>query len=152
VIDQAGALEKEGIEDISKVIERLHRKTMLVLADYRRNMVELFMGRENFEEMFAPRVIIPSFNQDDLFDYVDYKVGTAGFVFETDAYELICKRIKSIMRATEEGALARTEKYVVKTIDNAEQRNGEAYIKQTLANTKHTRSNVITVNDLPETL
>ena len=56
------------------------------------------------------------------------------------------------MRATEEGALARTEKFVVKTIDNAEQRNGEAYIKQTLEHEKHTRSNVITVKDIPESL
>ena len=152
VIDQAGALEIEGIEDISKVIERLHRKTMIVLADYRRNMVELFKGRENFEEMFGPRVIIPVFNQEDLFDYVDYKVAAAGFVFDEESHELITKRIKSILRATEEGALARTEKFVVKTIDNAEQRNGEAYIKQTLEHEKHTRSNVITVKDIPESL
>ncbi|MBR5179003.1 MAG: hypothetical protein IKW90_09445 [Lachnospiraceae bacterium] len=152
VIDQAGALEIEGIEDIAKVIERLHRKTMIVLADYRRNMVELFKGRENFEEMFGPRVIIPVFNQDDLFDYVDYKVAAAGFVFDEESHELISKRIKSILRATEEGALARTEKFVVKTIDNAEQRNGEAYIKQTLEHEKHTRNNVITVSDIPDSL
>jgi len=115
-------------------------------------MVELFKSKEGFEDMFAPRVIIPSFSQDDLFDYVDYKVGTAGFVFDGAAYDLMSKRIKSIMRATEEGALARTEKYLVKTIDNAEQKNGEAYIRQTLENEKHTRSNVITVECLPESL
>lgn len=152
VIDQAGSIDREGIEDIGKVIERLHKRTMIVLADYPRNMVELFKTKEGFEDMFAPRIIIPSFSQEDLFDYVDYKVGTAGFVFDSDAYDLMSKRIKSIMRATEEGALARTEKYLVKTIDNTEQRNGEAYIKQTLTNEKHTRSNVITVECLPESL
>ena len=152
VIDQAGSLDREGIEDIAKVIERLHKKTMLVLADYPRNMVELFKAKEGFEDMFAPRIIIPSFSQDDLFDYVDYKIGSAGFVLDSEAYDLMTKRIKSIMRATEEGALARTEKFIVKTIDNAEQKNGEAYIRQTLENEKHTRSNVITASCLPEGL
>ena len=47
---------------------------MIVIADYRKNMVDLFRNREKFEDMFRPRVIIPAFNQDDLFDYVDYKI------------------------------------------------------------------------------
>ena len=149
VINQAGSLEMESIEDVSKIVEKLHRKVMVVISDYRRNMVELFKSREAFEELFRPRISIPVFNQDDLFDYVDYKVGKAGFVFDVDAYDLMAKRIKGIMWATEEGALARTEKYVIKTLDNAEQRNGEAYIKQTLEHTRHVRSNVIIPSDLP---
>jgi|GEM_PF-5003906 len=56
------------------------------------------------------------------------------------------------MRATEEGALARTEKYLVKTLDNAEQRNGEAYIRQTLEHEKHVRSNVIISKDIPNSI
>ena len=149
VINQAGTLEVEAMEDISKVVGKLHKKIMIVITDYRRNIVELFKQREAIEELFRPRISIPVFNQDDLFDYVDYKVDKAGFIFDADAYDLMVKRIKSIMRATDEGALARTEKYVVKTIDNAEQRNGEAYIKQTLEHTKHFRSNVIIAADLP---
>ncbi|MBR4345226.1 MAG: hypothetical protein IKP88_21395 [Lachnospiraceae bacterium] len=149
VINQAGTLEIEAIEDVSKIVEKLHKKIMVVITDYRRNIVELFRNREAFEEMFRARISIPAFNQDDLFDYVDYKVEKAGFVFDVDAYDLMVKRIKGIMRATDEGALARTEKYVVKTLDNAEQRNGEAYVKQTLEHTKHIRSNVIISEDLP---
>ena len=56
------------------------------------------------------------------------------------------------MRATEEGVLARTEKYIMKVLDNAEQRNGEEYIRQTLENVKHVRSNVIILKDIPESL
>ncbi|MCR4625742.1 MAG: hypothetical protein K5795_07240 [Lachnospiraceae bacterium] len=152
VINQAGDLSDEAIWDISDIVKKLGRKTMIVIADYRRNMVELFKNREKFEDMFRPRVIIPAFNQDDLFDYVDYKIGNAGFVFDSDAYDLISKRIKGIMRATEEGALARTEKYLVKTLDNAEQRNGEAYIRQTLEHEKHVRSNVIISKDIPNSI
>ena len=152
VINQAGDLSDEAIWDISDIVKKLGRKTMIVIADYRRNMVELFKNREKFEDMFRPRVIIPTFNQDDLFDYVDYKIGNAGFVFDSDAYDLISKRIKGIMRATEEGALARTEKYLVKTLDNAEQRNGEAYIRQTLEHEKHVRSNVIISKDIPNSI
>ncbi len=149
VINQAGSLEVEAVEDIYKIIEKLKRNVMIVVTDYRKPLYELFKGREAFEELFKPRVSIPTFNQDDLFDYVDYKVGKAGFVFEEDAYDLMVKRITGIMRATDEGALARTEKYLVKTIDNAEQRNGEAYIKQTLERSRHVRSNVIIAQDLP---
>ncbi len=149
VINQAGSLEVEAVEDIYKIIEKLKRNVMIVVTDYRKPLYELFKGREAFEELFKPRVSIPAFNQDDLFDYVDYKVGKAGFVFEEDAYDLMVKRITGIMRATDEGALARTEKYLVKTIDNAEQRNGEAYIKQTLERSRHVRSNVIIAQDLP---
>jgi len=149
VINQAGALETEAIEDISKVVERLHKKTMIVITDYRRNIADLFRNREGFEELFRSKITITNFNQDDLFDYVDYKVGKAGFVFEEEAYDLMAKRIKGIMRATEEGALARVEKYVIRTLDNAEQRNGEEYIRQTLENERHIRSNVIISADLP---
>ena len=149
VISSAGSLKADSVDDVSKVIEKLNRKVMVVLTDYRHDMVELFRNREAFEELFRPRVSVPVFNQDDLFDYVDYKADKAGFVFETAAYDLMSKRIKGILRATEEGALARTEKYVVKTFDNAEQRNGEAYIRQTLEHEKHVRSNVIISEDLP---
>lgn len=152
VVNQAGDLSEEAIWDISDIIKKLGRNTMIVIADYRKNMVELFRNREKFEDMFRPRVIIPAFNQDDLFDYVDYKIGKAGFVFESEAYDLMSKRIKGILRATEEGALARTEKYLVKTLDNAEQRNGEAYIRQTLEHEKHVRSNVIISKDIPNSI
>ena len=152
VISSAGSLKADSVDDISKVIEKLGRKVMVVLTDYRHDMVELFRNREAFESLFRPRVSVPVFNQDDLFDYVDYKVDKAGFVFDVEAYDLMAKRIKSIMRATEEGALARTERYVVKTMDNAEQRNGEAYIKQTLEHERHVRSNVIISSDLPTTI
>jgi len=152
VVNQAGDLSEEAIWDISDIIKKLGRNTMIVIADYRKNMVELFRNREKFEDMFRPRVIIPAFNQEDLFDYVDYKIGKAGFVFESEAYDLMSKRIKGILRATEEGALARTEKYLVKTLDNAEQRNGEAYIRQTLEHEKHVRSNVIISKDIPNSI
>ncbi len=152
VVNQAGDLSEEVIWDISDIIKKLGRNTMIVIADYRKNMVELFRNREKFEDMFRPRVIIPAFNQEDLFDYVDYKIGKAGFVFESEAYDLMSKRIKGILRATEEGALARTEKYLVKTLDNAEQRNGEAYIRQTLEHEKHVRSNVIISKDIPNSI
>ena len=152
VVNQAGDLSEEAIWDISDIIKKLGRNTMIVIADYRKNMVELFRNREKFEDMFRPRVIIPAFNQEDLFDYVDYKIGKAGFVFESEAYDLMSKRIKGILRATEEGALARTEKYLVKTLDNAEQRNGEAYICQTLEHEKHVRSNVIISKDIPNSI
>ena len=152
VVNQAGDLSEEAIWDISDIVKKLGRNTMIVIADYRKNMVELFRNREKFEDMFRPRVIIPAFNQDDLFDYVDYKIGKAGFVFESEAYDLMSKRIKGILRATEEGALARTEKYLVKTLDNAEQRNGEAYIRQTLEHEKHVRSNVIISKDIPNSI
>ena len=152
VVNQAGDLSEEAIWDISDIIKKLGRNTMIVIADYRKNMVELFRNREKFEDMFRPRVIIPAFNQEDLFDYVDYKIGKAGFVFESEAYDLMSKRIKGILRATEEGALARTEKYLVKTLDNAEQRNGEAYIRQTLEREKHVRSNVIISKDIPNSI
>ncbi|MBP5533032.1 MAG: hypothetical protein J6X68_03620 [Lachnospiraceae bacterium] len=152
VVNQAGDLSEEAIWDISDIIKKLGRNTMIVIADYRKNMVELFRNREKFEDMFRPRVIIPAFNQDDLFDYVDYKIGKAGFVFESEAYDLMSKRIKGILRATDEGALARTEKYLVKTLDNAEQRNGEAYIRQTLEHEKHVRSNVIISKDIPNSI
>ena len=152
VINQAGDLSEEAIWDISDIVKKLGRNTMIVIADYRKNMVNLFRNREKFEDMFRPRVIIPAFNQDDLFDYVDYKIGKAGFVFESESYDLMSKRIKGILRATEEGALARTEKYLVKTLDNAEQRNGEAYIRQTLEHEKHVRSNVIISKDIPNSI
>ena len=152
VVNQAGDLSEEAIWDISDIIKKLGRNTMIVIADYRKNMVELFRNREKFEDIFRPRVIIPAFNQEDLFDYVDYKIGKAGFVFESEAYDLMSKRIKGILRATEEGALARTEKYLVKTLDNAEQRNGEAYIRQTLEHEKHVRSNVIISKDIPNSI
>ena len=152
VINQAGDLSEEAIWDISDIVKKLGRNTMIVIADYRKNMVDLFRNREKFEDMFRPRVIIPAFNQDDLFDYVDYKIGKAGFVFESESYDLMSKRIKGILRATEEGALARTEKYLVKTLDNAEQRNGEAYIRQTLEHEKHVRSNVIISKDIPNSI
>ncbi|MBR3484181.1 MAG: hypothetical protein IKH42_05890 [Lachnospiraceae bacterium] len=152
VVNQAGDLSEEAIWDISDIVKKLGRNTMIVIADYRKNMVELFRNREKFEDMFRPRVIIPAFNQEDLFDYVDYKIGKAGFVFESEAYDLMSKRIKGILRATEEGALARTEKYLVKTLDNAEQRNGEAYIRQTLEHEKHVRSNVIISKDIPNSI
>lgn len=152
VIDQAGTLDTEAIEDISKVTEKVRKKAMLVIADYRRNIVELFRSREKFEELFSPRVCIPDFNQDDLIDYVDYKTASAGYVFSSEAYDMILKRVKSIIRATEEGTLARTEKFMVKIFDNVEQRNGEAYIRQTLEHVKPVRSNVIIPEDIPESL
>lgn len=150
VIDRAGGLLEEAANDLASAGKSFGNKTVIVLTDYRKNLMELLNGSRELGNMFATKINIPSFGPGDLLQLAEYKLVKAEFRIDTRAYERLAMKIKGISRATGEGALARTEKYVMNLIDNAEQRNAADYIKQTMEGEEHVQNDTVLLCDLPE--
>lgn len=150
VIDRAGSLTENAAADIVRAKTVFGGTASLVITDYLKNLKPLFDTNPEFAEVFEIRIILPSFKEEDLMLMAEYKAEKAELVFDGEAYELLGKKLKCISRATEEGALARAEKYIRKVIDNTEQRNAAAYIKQTMSGEEHISSNVILCSDFPD--
>lgn len=150
VIDRAGSLSENAAVDIVRAKTVFGGTASLIITDYLKNLKPLFDANPEFAEVFGIRINLPSFKEEDLMLMAEYKAEKAELVFDGEAYELLGKKLKCISRATEEGALARAEKYIRKVIDNTEQRNAAAYIKQTMSGEEHVSSNVILCSDFPD--
>lgn len=150
VIDRAGALMDEAADDLIAAGRSFRNRTAIVLTDYRKNITELLNRKKELSKMFDIKLTIPTFSAGDLLQLAEYKLAKAEFRIDSKAYERLVMKIKGISRATGEGALARTEKYIMKLIDNAEQRNAADYIRQTMEGTEHVQNDIILAEDLPE--
>ena len=149
-VDRAGNLSAKATAEITDICKKYGDSASIVLMDYRRNLSEIFKGNTSLNEAFTLRITIPNFGQDDLLRLAEYKLEKAGLQMENAAYELLTKRIRCICRATEEGGLARTEKYIAKVIDSVEQRNAKAFIKMTMEGGEHKQDNVVLAEDISE--
>lgn len=147
-IDKAGKLNEKSVESIINLMKT--GEMAVVLIDYGRNIKKLTKEYEELEELMLNKIEMPSFGAKELEEFADYKAATAELVYTTEAHEIIVKKIKAISKNAEEGVLAATEKYIAKIIDNTETRNAEALVKQALAGNELSRTDVITVADIPE--
>ena len=147
-VDKAGKLNERSVQSVVNLMKT--GEIAVVLIDYGRNIKKLTKDNEELEELILNKIEMPSFGPKELEEFVDYKVAASGLVYSKEAYEKIKKKIRAIAKNSEEGVLAATEKYIAKIIDNTETRNAEALVKQALAGGELVRTDVITVEDIPE--
>ena len=147
-VDKVGKLNERSVQSVVNLMKT--GEIAVVLIDYGRNIKKLTKDNEELEELILNKIEMPSFGPKELEEFVDYKVAASGLVYSKEAYEKIKKKIRAIAKNSEEGVLAATEKYIAKIIDNTETRNAEALVKQALAGGELVRTDVITVEDIPE--
>ncbi len=148
VIDKAGGLEKKPVSVLVKMMKE--NSVAVVFIDNHKNIAKLLKEYGELEEAMLNKIELLPMGIRELTEYTEYRADKAGLVFARDAYELLMKQMKAISKEHSEAAYSYAEKLLTQVIDSTDERNAKAYIEQTLSGGELFRTDVITVDDIPQ--
>ncbi|MBQ3911527.1 MAG: hypothetical protein II694_00960 [Lachnospiraceae bacterium] len=125
LINNAGKLSADAVARLLKANERFAGRTAVIITDYRSELNRLLKDHREINSMFPQRVHIPSYDMEDMEDLLFVRLAENSCNVEKHAYQLIMKKLKSIVREVHEGSLAEADRFIGGVIDNMETRNAK---------------------------
>jgi hypothetical protein len=125
LINNAGKLSADAVARLLKANERFAGRTAVIITDYRSELNRLLKDHREINSMFPQRVHIPSYDMEDMEDLLFVRLAENSCNVEKHAYQLIMKKLKSIVREVHEGSLAEADRFIGGVIDSMETRNAK---------------------------
>ncbi|MBO7354912.1 MAG: hypothetical protein J6U61_11755, partial [Lachnospiraceae bacterium] len=125
LINNAGKLSADAVGRLLKANERFTGRTAVIITDYRSELNRLLKDHREINSMFPQRVHIPSYDMEDMEDLLFVRLKENSCEVEKHAYQLIMKKLKSIVREVHEGSLAEADRFIGGVIDSMETRNAK---------------------------
>ncbi len=125
MINNAGRLSADAVARLLKANEKFAGRTAVILTDYRSEINRMLKDYREINSMFPQRVHIPSYDMEDMEDLLFVRLKENSCVIEKQAYQLVMKKLKAIVKETKEGSLAEADRFIGDVIDSMETRNAK---------------------------
>jgi len=150
IIENAGGMTKESIDDLLRFSGRNKGKTCLILEDSVRDINKFLRAREELNSLFNNRIHLGKYTAEDLMGFAYDQIKKEDYCIDKMAAQVLRNKIDEIINEYgNDQRLARTMKLVDVIIARAEKRTGELLLTMA-ADGKIQQGNfmVITLNDV----
>ncbi len=147
LINNAGRLSADAVARLLKANEKFAGRTAVILTDYRSEINRMLKDFREINSMFPQRVHIPSYDMEDMEDLLFVRLKENSCVIEKQAYQLVVKKLKAIVKETKEGSLAEADRFIGDVIDSMETRNAKKLLAGGFGQVK-SNDRIVTVADV----
>ncbi len=147
LINNAGRLSADAVARLLKANEKFAGRTAVILTDYRSEINRMLKDYREINSMFPQRVHIPSYDMEDMEDLLFVRLKENSCVIEKQAYQLVVKKLKVIVKETKEGRLAEADRFIGDVIDSMETRNAKKLLAGGFGQVK-SNDRIVTVADV----
>ena len=147
MINNAGRLSADAVARLLKANEKFAGRTAVILTDYRSEINRMLKDYREINSMFPQRVHIPSYDMEDMEDLLFVRLKENSCVIEKQAYQLVMKKLKAIVKETKEGSLAEADRFIGDVIDSMETRNAKKLLAGGFGQVK-SNDRIVTVADV----
>ena len=123
MINHAGKLSSDSVRQLLEANTRFTGKTAVIMTDTRSGISGLLKENRELNSMFPLRIHIPVYDVEDMEDLLFVRLNEKDYAIEKNAYELMQKELKQIVREVGVGCLAEADRYIETVIDRLETRN-----------------------------
>lgn len=126
IIENAGGMTQETIEDILRFSKGRKGSICVILEDTTRNINKLLRGREDLNSLFNNRIHLGKYSANDLLGFAYDYIEKEDYGIDKMAAEVLSKKIDKIVRTSgDDQRLLMTLELAANAIAHAEKRNSE---------------------------
>ena len=149
LINNAGMLSADAVGRLLKANEKFAGRTAVIITDHRSEINRMLKDYREINSMFPQRVHIPSYDMEDMEDLLFVRLNENSCEIEKHAYQLMMKKLKSIVKEVHEGSLAEADRFIGGAIDEMETRNAKKLLAGGFGQVK-SNDRIVTAADVEE--